>query len=159
MPQLHTYIEKRLACWAIWLHWGSSGKPAGVVSWYEKVVMAPNVQGRGGDTRPCPVDEAEAYQTNLAVGALAAHLRESIVVHWCKAGTGEMKARMLGISRDQFYARIAQANIKLLGYLQDIEAGIPLPLPEPVHGNVKKRHDKKRLHLSDSFRTFRARLA
>lgn len=158
MPQLHTYVEQRLGKWAIWLHWGSSGKPAGVVSWYEKIVMAPNVQGRGGDTRPCPVDEAEAYQTNLAVGALADHLRQSIAVHWLKSGTGDMKARMLGISRDQFYARVATANGKLLGYFNDQAAGIPLPPPEPCHGNVKRR-EKKGLHLPDSFRTFPARLA
>lgn len=158
MPQLHTYVEHRLACWVIWLHWGSSGKPAGVVSWYDKMVMAPNVQGRGGDTQPCPVDEADAYDTNLAVGALADHLRAAIVAHWRWAGTAEMKARDLGISRDQFYTRIATANGKILGYLQDIEAGIALPKPEPVHGNVKQRR-KKPLHLPDTFRTFRARLA
>lgn len=159
MPQIHTYVEARLAKWAIWCHWGSSGKPQKVVSWYEKVVMAPNVQGRGGDSQPCPVDEAEAHETHRAIGALAPYLRATIVEHWMVSGTAEMKARRLGICRDQFYERLNVANHKLLGYLNDLAAGVPLPAAEANPKRAKKRYSKKPLTLPDTFRTFAGRLA
>lgn len=159
MPQIQTYVEKRLACWAIWARWGGHVGPKRVVSWYEKAIMAPNVQGRGGDTRPCPVNEAEAYETHRAVGVLAEHLRDTVIECWLWSGTADMKAKRLGISRQHFYERLAVANHKVLGYLQDIAADIPLPAPEVSHKRAKIRRDKKCLTLPDSFRTFRATLA
>lgn len=159
MPQLNTYVKQRLADWAVWLYWGNSGKPQRVVSWYEKVVMAPNVQGRGADNAVCPVSEIDAYETHKAISALAPYLRDTIIEYWTKAGTADHKARELGISRDQLYARLQTAENKLLGYLNDLSAGIPLPPPETDPKRAKKRHGKKSLHLPDSFRTFHATMA
>lgn len=159
MAQLTTYIDKRLNDWSEWLTWGAGVGPQRVVSWYEKVVMAPNVQGRGGDSQPCPVNEGDAYQVHLAIGALAEHLRDTIWECYRYSGTADMKAKRLGISRDQYYARLALSKNKLLGYLQDIEAGIPLPAPEVSHKNAKIRRNKKTLTLSDTFRTFPATVA
>lgn len=159
MPQLNTYVDQRLAKWAVWCHWGSRGAPSRVVSWYEKIVLAPNVQGRGGDRQPCPVDEAEALETNRVVGVLPEHLRDTIIEKWLFAGTAEMKAKRLRVCRDTYHARIALANAKILGYLNDLAVDIPLPAPEVSHKRAKIRPDKKRLLLSDSFRTFPARLA
>lgn len=159
MPQLHTYVEHRLAAWAIWVYWGSSGRPQRVVSWYDKVVMAPNVQGRGDDSRPCPVNEAEAYETELAVRVLPEHLRDTVVECWLKSGTADYKARALRISRKQYYERLNVAEGKLLGYFNDQAAGIPLPEPEISHGHAKVRPIKNVLTLRDSFRTLAAKLA
>lgn len=159
MPMIQTYVEKRLACWAVWCHWGSRGAPAGVVSWYEKIVMAPNVQGRGGDPQPCPVDEAEALEINRIIGVLPEHLRDAVIEQWHFSGTGEMKAKRLHISKRAFYDRLALANHKILGYLNDLAADIPLPAPESSHGHARIRRDKNNLTLPHSFRTFPARLA
>jgi len=159
MPQLNTYVEMRVAAWALWVKWGSSGKPSGLVSWFESVVMAPNVQGRGGDHQACPVDEALAYEINRCMMVLPEHLRDTVKEHWLYAGTVEMKAQRLRISRDQFYERLNVAYNKILGYLNDLAAGVALPAPEISHGLVKKRRARKPLTLSDTLRTFRGRLA
>lgn len=159
MPQLHTYVEQRLAKWAVWCYWGSSGSPQRVVSWYEKMIMAPNVQGRGGNSQPCPVDEVEAYETHKAVGALAPYLRDTVVEEWTKAGTAEHKARQLGIAVRTYYDRLTSANIKLLGYLNDIAAGIDLPEAEASPKRAKKRQFQKDLTIPQGFRTFRCMLA
>ena len=159
MPQLTTYIDKRLSDWSEWLTWGAGVGPQRVVSWYEKVVMAPNVQGRGGDSQPCPVNESDAYQMHLAIAALSEHLRHTIWECYRWSGTAEMKARRLRISRDQYYARLALSKHKLLGYLNDIEAGLPLPAPEPCHKNVKRRVNNKPLTLSDTIAYISATVA
>lgn len=157
--QLNTYVKQRLAEWAVWLYWGNSGKPARVVSWYEKVVMAPNVQGRGTDSGVCPVSESAAYETHKAVSALAPYLRDTIVEFYTKAGTADHKARQLGIGRQQLYDRLNTAENKVLGYLNDLAAGVALPTPEADPKRAKKRHGKKSLRLPDSFRTFHATMA
>lgn len=159
MPQLNTYVTERVRKWAAWCHWGSRGAPSRVVSWYEKIVMAPNVQGRGGDPQPCPVDEAEALETNRAIGVLPEELRDTLVEFWLFAGTAEMKAKRLRIAKRTLYDRLGLAYHQLLGHFNDQAAGIPLPAPQVSHGNVKKCHGKKSLTLPHTFRTFPARLA
>lgn len=159
MPQLNTYVKQRLNDWSIWLYWGNSGKPQRVVSWYEKVVMAPNVQGRGGDNSVCPVNEEDAYETHRAVSALVPYLRDTVVEFYTKAGTADHKARQLGIGRQHLYDRLNTAENKILGYLNDLAAGVALPAPEADPKRAKKGNGKKLLLLPDSFRTFPATMA
>jgi hypothetical protein len=140
MPQLNTYVQNRLIKWAAWRLWGDSGKPPRVVSWYEKVVMAPNVQGRGGSGNDkCPVDEVEAYETDRCVSALSPYLRETVIECYTRSGTAEHKAKQLGISRDTFYERLRTAENKLLGYMGDVACGTALPMPQPNHKLAKSR--------------------
>ena len=159
MPQLNTYVQKRVAKWAIWVHWGSSGKPGHVVSWYEKVVMAPNIQGRGRENEQCPVDEAEAYETHQCIAALPPYLRDTIREEYTRAGTVDMKAKQLGIERRTYYDRLDLAYSKLLGYLNDQAAGVALPIPEADPKRAKKRNAKKGLTLPHTFHTFHASMA
>lgn len=159
MAQLHTYVQKRLAAWALWRLWGSSGKPPHVVSWYEKVVMAPNVQGRGNDHEQCPVNEGEAYEMHQCINALAPYLRDTIVTEWTRAGTADMKAKWLGVSKSTYFERQTVAEGKLLGYLNDQAAGVPLPQPLANPKRAKMRNGKKSLTLPDCFRTFHATMA
>lgn len=159
MPQLNTYVQQRLGKWAIWVHWGSSGKPSHVVSWYEKIVMAPNIQGRGADTGPCPVDEAEAYETHLCIASLPPYLRDTVREEYTRAGTTEMKARQLGIAPRTYFERLEVAYCKLLGYLNDQAAGIDLPTPQADPKRVKKGTVKKCLTSPHSFRTFAGTMA
>jgi len=159
MPQVNTYVQVRLVKWAAWRLWGDGGKPARVVSWYEKVVMAPNVQGRGGGNDRCPVDEVEAYETDKCVSALSTYLRDTVIECYTRAGTAEHKAKQLGISRDTFCERLRTAETKLLAYMGDVACGIDLPMPQPNHKLAKSRPNKKSLTTPDSFRTFRGMMA
>jgi hypothetical protein len=159
MPQLNTYVQQRLGKWAIWIHWGSSGKPAHVVSWYEKVVMAPNVQGRGHENEYCPVNEVEALDTHKCIASLPPYLRDTIREEYTRAGTVDMKARQLGIQRRTYYDRLDLAYTKLLDYMNCTAANIPLPIPEPDPKRVKKANGKKGLTLPHSSYTFHATVA
>lgn len=130
-----------------------------MVSWYEKVVMAPNVQGRGGDTGPCPVDEAEAYQTHQCISALAPYLRDTVVMEWTRAGTCEMKAKWLGVGKSAYFERLSVAETKLLDYMRAVEIGEELPKAIADPARAKKRHDKKVFTLPDNNRTFAGTMA
>lgn len=148
MPQLHTYVEARLGRWSRWYHWGSRPGPRPVVSWYEQMVMAPNVQGRGPQgSSECPVDEHEASETDQAVRALPEDLRGVVFELYLKGGTVEQKARALGVSRPNFYYRLERAYIRLLGLFNDQAAGIALPQPNrpeiPVNNKRLTRLDRK----------------
>jgi len=155
MPQLHTYIEARLGRWSIWYHWGSRPGPRGVVSWYETIVMAPNVQGRGGDAGVCPVDEQEAGETHRVVMALPEDLRGVVFEAYLKGGTVQQKASALRCCPKTYYNRLDRAHTAALGYCNDIAAGIDLPVSKPMTVPLQT----KRLTRLHSFRTFAGKLA
>jgi hypothetical protein len=55
----------------------------------------------------------------------------------------EQKARTLGCCRDTVYERVSRANVKLLGFFNDIEAGVALPV-----------YDKQKKVLNNSDKVF-----
>lgn len=155
MAQLHTYVEARLGRWRLWYHWGSRPGPRPVVSWYETIVLAPNVQGRGGDQSACPVDEQEADATNAAVIALPEKYRLAVFEAYLEGGTVEQQAKSLRCSKQTYYNRLEFAYTLLLSYFNDIEAGVRLPMqPKPVIPV-----ETKRLTKLDGFRKFAGKLA
>lgn len=155
MAQLHTYVESRLGRWRLWYHWGSRPGPRPVVSWYETIVLAPNVQGRGGDQSACPVDEQEAAATNAAVIALPEKYRAVVFENYLKGGTIDQQAKALGICRKTHYNRLEFAYTLLLGYFNDMEAGVALPQqPRPQVPAATKS-----LTALHSFRKFAGKLA
>lgn len=134
--QLHTYVESRLHRWSFWVSASSSG-PRRVISWWGPMILDRNVAQRGRRP-PAHVDPTEAEETELAVRALSGELRDAIVEHWLKGGTMEQKALKLRCTRVTMYARIERANAKLLGYMNDIAAHVPLPVPEPMRNKLTR---------------------
>jgi hypothetical protein len=156
MPQLHTYVEARLGRWSRWYHWGIRPGPRPVVSWYEVIVLAPNVQGRGSDqSAVCPVDEQEAIATHKAVVALPDKYRAIVFEAYLKGGTVDQQARALHCCKQTYYNRLTFAYALLLGYFNDLDAGVELPAQPRPDVPV----ETKRLTKLDGFRKFAGKLA
>lgn len=129
--QLHTYVEARLGRWAVWYRWGARPGPRPVRSWFG-AILDHNVEQIGGVSTSCPVDINEALETNRAVMALSGELREAVFEGYLKGGSVEQKCRALGLrSRQSYYDRLNRAYGLVLGYLNDLAAGVPLPAIEP----------------------------
>lgn len=155
MVQLHTYVEARLGRWRLWYHWGARPGPRRVVSWYEVIVLAPNVQGRGGDQSACPVDEQEAAATHKAVMALPEKYRLTVFEAYLKGGTVAQQAAALSCCVKTYYNRLAFSYTLLLDYFNCIEAGVDLPLPDRPEVPVST----KSLTALHTFRKFAGKLA
>ena len=145
--QLQTYVDGRLTRWAAWYHAGAKPGPRAVRSWWGPMVLDRNVE-QTDRRRTVSIDPSEAELTNRCVFALPRDLLAVVIEVYTKGGTMEQKARALGCCRDTVYVRINRAQIKLLGYFNDVEAGIALPVA-----------DKKLLFNSDKVRTFTATVA
>ena len=124
--QLHTYVEARLNRWRVWYHLGRRPGPERVISSWGPCILDRNVGQHGKAS--AKVDPGESLETDRAVDALVFELRAAVHEVYLKGGTMEQHARALGCHRDTVYDRLARANCKLLGYLNDMAAGIPLPL-------------------------------
>lgn len=115
------YINAQLNLWSDWLRSGHTrlgypGRSAFVVA-----------MGGGGGCVSMPDDEAMAICT--AVNALEPTLRATVECFYrsMKSCTAQQIAAHLGCSRDTVYSRIDRAHILIMGYLNDIAAGISVP--------------------------------
>jgi hypothetical protein len=114
--------------------------------------MAPNVQGRGNPgSGVCPVDEAEANETQRAVNALCPKHYAVVVENYLKWGTVEQKAKSLGCTRMTFYNRLDAAHTQMLGYCNDLAAGLTLPIAQRPQVPVQTKrfaHLYKKAYIS-----------
>lgn len=154
-----SYVEARLGRFGRYQRWlrkgGSSPIPARLRSWYGPLILEPNVQGRGRpqvvvDLR-CPVDRQEAGETTRCVAVLEDDLRAVIIESYVQGGAVEQIVAELHCCRQTYYNRLYRAYGVLLGYFNDVAAGVPLP-PIPVSGSSG-------LTDLDTFPTLRATLA
>jgi DNA-directed RNA polymerase specialized sigma24 family protein len=139
MTQLHTYVEGRLRRWAIWFHAGERPGPKRVISFWGPMILNRNVE-QTNRPRTVSVDPTEAELTNRCVYALPRELLDVVLEVYTKGGTVEQKARALGCCRKTVYDRLDRVNIKLLGYFNDVEAGIALPAPDRQKNNLHELH-------------------
>ncbi len=128
------------------------------------MVLDPNVEQLGRISSACPVDIDEAEQTNQAVNHLAPELRATIQEAYLRGGTVKQKTRALGLKRrDTYYARLTRAYNTLLGYFNDLGAGIPLPPIQTVEKQRKsiRNQGNSKKPLKDPYNspTFRGTLA
>lgn len=123
--QLHTYVEARLGRWAVWCRWneGGSAGPRRVVS---QLGHLREVARCTATLLDCPVDEAEARETDRCINALATDLRLAIQQTYLHRGTGEEKARRLGCTRMTLWNRTQVAYVRLLDLFNAAAAGLPL---------------------------------
>ncbi len=161
---LHTYVEARLGRWVRWYHWGARPGPKPVTSWYGPMIIDRNVEQLGRRSTSCEVDIDEAEETNTAVNHLPHELRDTIHETYLRGGTVKQKCRALGLKRrESYYARLTRAYNTLLGYLNDLSVGVPLP---PIQPSVKQPksvrnqgNSKKPLKDPYNSSTFRGTLA
>lgn len=124
--QLHTYVEGRLNRWRVWYLSDRRPGPDRVISSWGPLILNRNVADPTRE-RPVKVDPTETMETDKAIDALVYELRAAVHEVYLQGGTMEQKARALGCHRDTVYERLNRANHKLLGYFNDIAAGIDLP--------------------------------
>jgi hypothetical protein len=127
-------VMERLNRWTVYMHWlsrggGSLPGPAYVRSWWVKLVLEDNVQGRGRLARndpPCPVNALESGKTTLCVRALPTDLREVIIQAFLEGGTVQQQAHAVGCSIGSYYRKKEDAYCLLFGLFNDVEMGVPL---------------------------------
>lgn len=94
--------------------------------------MQPNVQGRGQviaeREQACPVDRQEAGETTRCIAVLPGDLRRWVVEVYVKGGTVRQQMRALCImGMWTYYTLQHHAYDELLGYFNDLAAGVSLP--------------------------------
>jgi DNA-directed RNA polymerase specialized sigma24 family protein len=129
------HVNARLNDWARW--WLRGGSRQSVVSSiyrlrpgeYNPECAPPEAIVPINDMDACKVDWAIA-----AVGRVNPALRIVVMAFYLRQSPAEYIAQDLGMSKATLFRRIDQAHQLILGYLHDIEAGVPLPpaLPDPV---------------------------
>ena len=114
------YIDAQLRRWSLWLASGRTrlGYPT----------RAAFVQVVGGGARASLPDD-DAMAVCHAVAALEPRLRDTVDCFYrsMRSCTAHEMAKHLGCSRDTVYERIDRAHTLILGYLNDIAAGIAVP--------------------------------
>jgi len=110
-------MDDRLARWSCWASERGVLRSAGVSSVYR---CASEVVGSDWDrtvswSARVPYQELEAQQTDKAVRALPAPLRQVVAVVYIRdlAGTKDRQARMLRISRVSLHRRLCEVDVAL----------------------------------------------
>lgn len=96
-------------------------------------VFARLTPGGGQGGRSPELDE-ESFEVERAFLAVVATRMDLAQVLWlfhvrARAMTVAQMARDLQCCRDTFYARVACGHREVMGFLNDIAAGVPLPVP------------------------------
>ena len=116
------YINDQLNRWADWLGTGRAR-----LGYPRCAAFVAAMGGGGGQRITLPDDEAMAICT--AVAALEPRLHDTVDCYYrtMKNCTAAQIARQLGCSRDTVYARIDMAHNRIMGSLNDLAAGLPVP--------------------------------
>lgn len=115
---IHTYVASRLDLWARWrLRRDDNGQGYPRHAAFAKPV--------GGGVWSPEMDSA-AYEMERCVIALRSDLRLVVIHEYTKTGTQEQKAKLCGCCLSTYKSRLNMAANELLGYLNDIYAGVDL---------------------------------
>lgn len=126
--QLQTYVMMRLNRCGAWARTGAFPGPKPLRSWWATIVLNGNVQQVADPDRPIRVDPTEAEQTYLCVLLLGDQkLKDAVIEAYFKGGTVDQKIRALHCCKQTYYNRLERAHAELLGYMNDLAAGVPLP--------------------------------
>lgn len=120
------YIELRMVAWAKYAARGIDGGLG-----FKKSVSFLNYMPHGGTHDYTPEIDSECHEVDLCVNALAAdrpELYEVVVMHYLRNDLKrDEKLERLGICRKYYYERIDRAHSLVLGWLNDLSAGISIP--------------------------------
>jgi hypothetical protein len=114
------YIDKRLQQWAIWR---ISGKVLPVIarsSWQA-------LSGQSEARAMVPTNDIECKDIDTCVCALEPDLKLTVLEAYTRVGTVETAAKRCGITPRTLFRRLDKAHYQILGWLNDLAAGIPVP--------------------------------
>lgn len=136
------YINDRMNRWADWRLRGRFQNGLGYPSRSPMLRMAP----AGAPVRAPDFDD-ECFEIESAYCALQvthAELAAVLFLFHCRARgmTVAQMARDCSCSRDTFYARVTRGHQAILGYLNDIAAGVPLPRPAGTTSEASIRNGR-----------------
>jgi hypothetical protein len=122
------YINNRCSEWARW--WLSGGSRLSVVSSIYRLKPGEyNPEGAAPEA-VIPINDMDACKTDQAIAALrrvSPVLGDTLMAFYLRTAAPAFVAQDLGVSERALYKRIERAHQQILGYLNDIEAGVPLP--------------------------------
>lgn len=126
------YIDTQLDEWARWRMQARSSRSVSPYPAYRQ--MEHNYASAAIDPGPprswVPVNELHCIATDRALGALHAAspiLYEATTEYYLRIGPSELVYRALGCSERTLYRRLHEAHLLLLGWLNDLAAGIAIP--------------------------------
>ncbi len=122
--QPQTYVMARLGRWAVWCKWNQG--PTGPKRLQSQLAHIRSEVQSTATIEHCPVDEAEARETDQCVKALGAELKLAILQCYLHGGTAEAKAQRIGCCRRTYFYRLDAAYVRLLDLFNAIAAGLSL---------------------------------
>lgn len=126
---INTFVHERLILWANWrMRRGDGG-----LGYPKHAAFAKQNMGGGFWT---PEMDSVCLDVDKAVCALELQQKEVVVACYCLAGTKEGKAKQLGCCVRTYDNRLSEAHRKVLSYLNDLAAGIRLPVQ--TSGQIKE---------------------
>lgn len=116
------YIDGRCKLWAVWRVTGKVLPVIARSSWQ-------NLSGGGsGQSRDLvPVNDIECKDIDTCVCALRPELKQAVIEAYTRVGTVETAAKRCGVSPRTLFRRLDMAHYMILGWLNDLAAGIPVP--------------------------------
>lgn len=118
------YVDKRLQLWA---RWRSQGRVLPMIarpSWHNLVPVG--TEGKPAEAF-VPLNDVECKDVDTCVCALRPDLAEAVIAAYCRIGTVETAARAVGVSKATLFRKLDLAHYQILGWLNDLAAGIPVP--------------------------------
>jgi len=126
---LNTFVVAKLCHWANW----RAKKEQNGLGFPSKSSFAKSA----GSTFWTPEMNSAAYEIDRCVSALTSDYREVIIRNYTESGTQEQKADRCRCHVRTYQNRLGMAHNYILGYLNDLAAGIDIPVHYELQ-NVKK---------------------
>lgn len=117
---LDTYVTSRLIQWADW----RARRLDGGRGYPKKCAFVINPGGGHWS----PEMDSNCYEVDQVVVALIQDRKDALMKCYTETGTKEQKAKRCGCSVRTYDLRLEMAHRDVLGYLNDVAAGIPLPV-------------------------------
>lgn len=117
---LDTYVVYRLNQWADW----RARRLDGGLGYPKKSAFV--INPAGGEWSP-EMDSA-AWEVEQCVIALRNELKDAVMKRYTETGTKEQKAKRCGCCVRTYDNRVDTAHREVLGFLNDLAAGVELPI-------------------------------
>jgi hypothetical protein len=131
------YINARLNMWARWrsgARFSSSRSPYPIYN----LPKSPEADDAPPKQSFVPIREEECWHVDKAVCALRPERRDLIEVFYLWVIPMDQKFKACGCCSSTFYDRLHAAHQDILGYLLDLEAGVPVPAWTQKTGEVAR---------------------
>lgn len=132
-----TYIAGRLQQWAIW---AARRQDSGLG--YPKKVPYANLMPRTESSNHAPEFVDECFEMDKCVIALQTEgeiIYAVVMLHYCQVNTTlDQRIAKLGCVKQTYYNKLDKAHRLILGWLNDLAVGVPIPQPEIKYELLKK---------------------